>query len=577
MDHNFSSLWADPTEGSLDGHGSNSGYPSVALVLIITPCPGRAWQQQCLSKGFFVTQAIHDDARDRCGVIDALPKAFFEISTQLLSGAQVVIFLTAIHNIDEKPITMVNLSNLRTILTAAALIAAGAALTQTAHAAAAPVEGLTRLDIVAASASDYLARRARFPENAIDGDPLTRWSARGMPQWFMADLGAAQSVSQLRMKMDVTNNGINANYDVDVSLDNELWSSVLKNATPVNEAGWVNASLTPVKARYIRIRLNSSIATDYTGLYEFEVYGQALPADSSTSLSSSGDEATSSSALLYFTGVGNGYQFTAPADATQRTLRIYLGGWRSRSKVEAFLSDNSAPAYVAILDEPNGTIDRLVTLIYSAAGSGQTLTIRHTLLDDYGMSGNIVLQAATLQASAEVTSALLRGKLTAAPTIVDLTTEGTADWASWGLIEAPSFTHMDGDTPLISNITPIGIMPERYDGKRITHSWTNGVTAQSPEQIENVILTLTWKPNPGSVDGYIVYFGPNVDAINNETTDIKAFSGSFDPASPLIQYDSWFDLGLAPGDPACFKLRAYNADGISDWSSPVCSVIPQST
>lgn len=476
-------------------------------------------------------------------------------------------------------VNLSNLRNLRTLLTAAALIAAGAALTQTAHAAAAPAEDLTRLDIVAASASDYLERRARLPENAIDGDPLTRWSARGMPQWFMADLGAARSVSQLRMNMAVSNNGINANYDVDVSLDNELWITVLKDATPVIEAGWVTVTLAPVAARYIRIRLNSSIATDFTSLYEFEAYGQALTANASTPSSSSGDEAISTSALLYFTGVGNGYQFTAPADLTKRTLRIYLGGWRSRSKIEAFLSDNSAPAYVVILDDPNGTIDRLVVLTYSAAGSGQTLTIRHTLLDDYGMNGNIALQAASLQAGAKVSSAAISGKLLAAPTSVDLSTEGTVDWASWGLIEAPSFTHMDGGSSLISNITPIGIAPPvRYDGNSTiwtTHSWTNGVTTEQSEFIGSVVLTLSWKPNPGSVDGYIVYFGPSANAVTNETTDIKAFAGSFDPATPLIQYDSWYDLGLEPGDQACFKLRAYNAGGLSNWSSPVCSVIPE--
>lgn len=96
-----------------------------------------------------------------------------------------------------------------------------------------------------------------------------------------------------------------------------------------------------------------------------------------------------------------------------------------------------------------------------------------------------------------------------------------------------------------------------------------------PEPVDNVTLTLTWRPNTGAVDGYIVYFGPSANAVNNETTDIKAFAGGFDPASPLIQYDSWYDLALKPGDQACFKLRAYNTDGISDWSSPVCTLIPQ--
>jgi hypothetical protein len=99
--------------------------------------------------------------------------------------------------------------------------------------------------------------------------------------------------------------------------------------------------------------------------------------------------------------------------------------------------------------------------------------------------------------------------------------------------------------------------------------------ADSDQGIDNTIVTVFWRPNPGTVDGYIVYFGPSVNAVNEETSDIKAFAGNFDPSSPLIQYDSWFDLGLAPGDQACFKVRAYNADGISDWSAPACSLIPQ--
>lgn len=103
----------------------------------------------------------------------------------------------------------------------------------------------------------------------------------------------------------------------------------------------------------------------------------------------------------------------------------------------------------------------------------------------------------------------------------------------------------------------------------------NDGASPAPEPVANVVLTLTWEPNPGTVDGYIVYFGPSANAVNEETTDIKAFAGSFDPDSPLIRYDSWFDLGLSPGDQACFKLRAYNSSGISDWSSPVCGVIPQ--
>lgn len=101
-----------------------------------------------------------------------------------------------------------------------------------------------------------------------------------------------------------------------------------------------------------------------------------------------------------------------------------------------------------------------------------------------------------------------------------------------------------------------------------------GNVTPSPDTVHNTKLTVTWNANPGTVDGYIVYFGPSVSAVTNEATNITAFAGSFDPASPTIQYDSWYDLGLQLGDNVCFKLRAYNADGFSDWSLPACTTVP---
>lgn len=105
-----------------------------------------------------------------------------------------------------------------------------------------------------------------------------------------------------------------------------------------------------------------------------------------------------SPAGIYFTGIGSGYQFTVPADNLQRTLRLYLGGFGSRSQIQANLSDGSAASYVTILED-TGVIDRVITLTFSAASNGQTLTISHTLLDQNSPGGNIALQAATLQSA----------------------------------------------------------------------------------------------------------------------------------------------------------------------------------
>jgi hypothetical protein len=97
---------------------------------------------------------------------------------------------------------------------------------------------------------------------------------------------------------------------------------------------------------------------------------------------------------VFVPGTGQGFSFTAPADTTKRTLVVHVGGWLSAGQLTAHLSDNSAPDYVDITTTANGQYDRNYTLIYSAASSGQTLTVSWTMNSG---SGNVTLNAAGLQ------------------------------------------------------------------------------------------------------------------------------------------------------------------------------------
>ena len=107
--------------------------------------------------------------------------------------------------------------------------------------------------------------------------------------------------------------------------------------------------------------------------------------------------ATNSIAGIFFTGIGNGYRLSIPAQSSQSVLKLYLGLWTARGRLEARLSDGSVPSYVAYLDNSAGSVDRVVTLSFSAASSGVNLIIEYTVENNYGESwGNITLQAATL-------------------------------------------------------------------------------------------------------------------------------------------------------------------------------------
>ncbi len=96
---------------------------------------------------------------------------------------------------------------------------------------------------------------------------------------------------------------------------------------------------------------------------------------------------------LWLNGVGNSFVFTAPADTTERTLKVYAGGIEGAScSFTATLSDGSAPAYVSKTWTGNsghenwapvpGAFSVVYTIHYHAASAGQTLKIEYKLDDE---------------------------------------------------------------------------------------------------------------------------------------------------------------------------------------------------
>jgi hypothetical protein len=77
---------------------------------------------------------------------------------------------------------------------------------------------------------------------------------------------------------------------------------------------------------------------------------------------------------LYVSGLGTGFQITAPADTTTRTLSFYVGGSNSGGALIAHLSDGSAPDYVSTTAPVTGQYDIGYTITYRAASAGSLVT-----------------------------------------------------------------------------------------------------------------------------------------------------------------------------------------------------------
>jgi hypothetical protein len=76
-------------------------------------------------------------------------------------------------------------------------------------------------------------------------------------------------------------------------------------------------------------------------------------------------------------------------------------------------------------------------------------------------------------------SGMLSGVLQTPTGAVALDTQGTLDWAHWGLNTAADFDHKSGVTPKIGNFTALGAVANRFANNPIGFSWTGGTPTAS--------------------------------------------------------------------------------------------------
>jgi hypothetical protein len=107
--------------------------------------------------------------------------------------------------------------------------------------------------------------------------------------------------------------------------------------------------------------------------------------------------ATNTVTGIFMSGLGDGFQFSVPADTTRKRLKISLGLFGAQGRFEASLSDFSAPPFIDnSLSRVYGDSGGVYTLDFSAASAGKVLKVTYTseqLFDP--VYGNVTWQAAT--------------------------------------------------------------------------------------------------------------------------------------------------------------------------------------
>ena len=92
-------------------------------------------------------------------------------------------------------------------------------------------------------------------------------------------------------------------------------------------------------------------------------------------------------------GVGDGFQFTAPAGTAVQHLTVYVGGWNTGGTLTATLSDGSAATYTNTSQSSTGSYYAHYDLTFNAGSAGKTLTV---VWKQASGTGNVTLYSATL-------------------------------------------------------------------------------------------------------------------------------------------------------------------------------------
>src|SRR2546427_456663 len=108
----------------------------------------------------------------------------------------------------------------------------------------------TSLPVLSVTASGY--QDPNLPQNTLDDNLATRWSAYGDGQWIRYDLGALTAINAVTIAWYMGDTR-STHFDIQVSLDTVTWTTVFSGQSSGQTLQLETYAFPPVAARYVRI------------------------------------------------------------------------------------------------------------------------------------------------------------------------------------------------------------------------------------------------------------------------------------------------------------------------------------
>ncbi|HXG68502.1 MAG TPA: Ig-like domain-containing protein [Blastocatellia bacterium] len=283
----------------------------------------------------------------------------------------------------------------------------------------------------------------------------------------------------------------------------------------------------------------------------------------------------------------NGFQISVPADTNLKTLRLYVGVGFARGRLEATLSDNSAPAYLdASLVNSTGVTNGVYTISFKAGSSGQMLTVKYTVSFDYSVpNGNVSLASATLFSGyppiVSITSPVNGAIFTAPASITVNATASDADGSISRVDFYAGSTLIGTDSSSPFSITWSNVAAGNYmltaratdNSDIVTVSNPVSITVNPPPPVPNAPSNLTatavsksqinlaWADNATTETGFKI----------ERSTDNINFTQIATVGANVTSYQN---TGLSRSTTYYYRVRTYNGGGDSAYSNTASATTP---
>src|SRR5438309_8198509 len=142
-----------------------------------------------------------------------------------------------------------------------------------------PRPSIVAADLTALTAASVVAsgNDGNLPENTLDNNLATRWSASGDGQWIQYALGALAAIDHVDIAWYLGDTRI-ASFDIQVSLDTVTWTQVFSGQSSGQTLQLESYAFPTTSGRYVRIVGHGNSTSAWNSITEVAILGTALPA-----------------------------------------------------------------------------------------------------------------------------------------------------------------------------------------------------------------------------------------------------------------------------------------------------------